>query len=160
MTSRPQLFIRDGGRIVAAPSADIAVAERYLEWPDKGPLRNGRRVTVMAAKTTYAIGEEVRIIHVLEVTEPGLPLYVMGPKQVLEEYVDGQLATDAVADGIDPLFPGVYDGAVIPGPGLDFNWEITEYRFTAPGRHGLMWRPDPLESNVLFFHVAEMSLRS
>jgi hypothetical protein len=153
--ARPQLFVRQDGRVVEAPEADIAVAEGYASWPDKGPLVDGRRLTIMAAQSPYAVGDAVRIIHVLEVTTPDLPLYVMGPKPVLDEYVDGRLVTGSPPQGVDPLLPDSYDGRTLKGPGLDFNWEITSYRFAEPGRHEVVWRPGGLSSNKLFLGVGE-----
>ena len=50
----------------------------------------GTRLTILAKKNRYRVNEEVRIIHVLEVVEPGHRLFVMGPKPIYGEYIDGQ----------------------------------------------------------------------
>lgn len=152
---RPQLFVRRDGRPVPAPAEDIEVAEGYEGWRDKGETLGGRRVTIMSASTRYTVGEVVRVVHVLEVTEPGLPIHVMGPKPALEEYVDGRLASEAAVPGVDPLRPAVYDGPIVEGPGVDFNWEITTHRFTEPGRHVVRWQPGALRSNELVLEITE-----
>ncbi len=151
----PQLFVRREGRLVAAPDEDVAVAAGYERWPDKGEPSGGRRVTIMTSTTRCAVGDTIRVIHVLEVIESGLPIYVMGPKPVLEEYVDDRLATAASPTGADPLLPGPYDGPVLEGPGVDFNWEITTHRFTEPGRHVVRWCPGSLQSNELVVEVVQ-----
>lgn len=152
---RPQLFVRTNGRVVGAPEADIEVADGYSSWAEKGPLVDGRRLTIMTSPARYAIGDVVRIIHVLEVTTPDLDLYVMGPKPVLDEYVDGRLRTGETPKDVDPLLPDSYDGRTLKGPGVDFNWEITTYRFAESGRHEVVWRPGDLSSNRLSLDVGE-----
>jgi hypothetical protein len=146
---KPQLFTREDGRVVPASPADIAVAERYAGWSDKGPISGGRRLTLMASSTHYRVGAEVRVIHVLEATDSGVPLYVMGPKPVYNEFVDGQLATRALPRDADPFSPDSYDGRVLTGPGLDFNWDITTYGFDQPGPHRIEWRLGDVHSNTL-----------
>ncbi|MBN2493794.1 MAG: hypothetical protein JXR96_04315 [Deltaproteobacteria bacterium] len=150
----PGLYVRKGDRIADAPPADVAVARGYPLFAAKGPAKNGIRLTIMTAKLEVAVGEEVRVIHVLEAFEPGREVYVMGPKTVFEEYVDGELATQRYAG------PGVYDGAVMKSPWADYNYEITSYRFSKPGRHTIQWRGgDPsgesvgMQSNVLTISV-------
>lgn len=148
------LYARRGDSIVSAPEADIAVLRRYPRWPDKGALSgSGERLTILADKTTYSAGEEVRIIHVHEATKPGVQLYVMGPKAIYGEYVDGVLASPAAA-----ALETSYDGAVIPSPGADHNYEVSVHRFK-PGRHTIEWRfatlsgPAILSSNILSVEV-------
>jgi hypothetical protein len=150
----PRLYVRDGDRIVEAPDADQAVVDGYPEWESKGDVRDGIRLTIMAASSEYRPGEPVRVIHVLEATEFGVPLYVMGPKAVLSEYVDGELQTPRPLAGADPLVPAHYDGRVLDGPGLDVNWEITEYRFDEAGEHTIVWRPGRYASNELIITVS------
>ncbi len=150
---RPELFVRANGRVIKAPEEDIAVAEGYERWPDKGKLMDGRRLTIMAAGKTYVVGDQVRIIHVLEVAADH-PVYVSGPKPVLEEYLDGQLATTPLRVGQDPLEPSSYDGPVLRGPRVDYNWDITTYQFSKPGTHEVVWKPGSLASNRLSIEVA------
>jgi hypothetical protein len=150
---RPQLFVRDGDRVVAAPEEDLAVAAGYAEWEPKGSTVAGRRVTVMTAGSTYAVDDEVRVIHVMEALEPDVALFVVGPKEVIGESVDGELRTAAAVPGVDPLEPATYDGPVLDGPGVDFNWEITSYRFAEPGRYVIVWEPGDLRSNELIVDV-------
>ena len=149
---RPELFVRANGRVVKAPEEDIVVAEGYERWPSKGKLMDGRRLTIMAARKSYAVGDEVRIIHVSEVVADH-PVYVSGPKPVLEEYVDGQLATAPLPAGENPLEPSSYDGPVLRGPRVDYNWEVTTYQFSKLGTHQIVWKPGSLASNGLSIDV-------
>jgi hypothetical protein len=80
------------------------------------------------------VGEEVQVIHVCEVTKPGIEVYVMGPKRIHEEYVDGKLGS-APWKGL-----GVYDGAVLTLPMADANYDLTTYTWTTPGTHTIQWR--------------------
>ncbi len=77
-----------------------------------------------------------------------------GDQPVHDEYVDGELVTASTPAGEHPLAPSAYDGRVTEGPGVDFNYEVTQYRFDAAGRHALQWRPAPFASNVLHIEVA------
>jgi hypothetical protein len=133
-TSAAQVFIRQGDRIVDAPESDQKVAGAYTDYKDKGEVNNGKRITILTAKTEYEVGEEIRVIHVLEIINAGAILHIMGPKTVDEEYVDGTLA--------DPKGPDEngYDGRVMKSPGVDCNYEVTTYRFTEPGTHTIQWR--------------------
>ncbi|RAN77911.1 hypothetical protein B5P43_17875 [Bacillus sp. SRB_336] len=152
---RPNLFARDGDRIVEAAAGDLAVAAGYARATDKGAVSDGYRLTVLAGSAACRTGQTIRIIHVCESVAPDAPLYVMGPKPVAGEYVDGHLAAPpAPPAGEHPLIPRSYDGRVAPGPGLDFNFEITEYNFDTPGRHSVQWRPGSWASNTLWFDVS------
>jgi len=131
------------------------VTRRYEAWPDKGPVVDGKRLTLMADPTTVEPGEEARVLHVFERTEPGDWLYVMGPKTPYGEQVDGQLTTEAPPAGDDPLAPADYDGATLPSPGLDTNFELTVYSFDEPGRHEIVWELGALRSNTLTIDVVE-----
>ena len=144
----PQLFARDGASIVPAPPGDHAVAATYARSAVRGPLRDGVRITILTERAKYKVGEEVRVIHVLEAPEPGHELYVMGPKPIHSEYVDGVERTPP------PPAPGSYDGRVLQSPGVDWNYEVTTYRFTTPGPHRLQWRADGRESNVIELEVS------
>jgi len=154
-----ELYVRQGNAIVNAPPGDLAVARDYAnaDSKHKGKIHHGQRITIMTARTEYLVGEEVRVIHVLEAPEAGHKLWVMGPKRIQEEYVDGKLASP-------PRSPNyVYDGVVLDSPGADFNYEITVYKFTKPGVHTILWKggeyhtlDDPgLTSNVLHIGVKE-----
>ena len=129
----PQLFVRQGNRVVSAPATDVAVAAGYEDWADKGAWIDGRRLTIMVDARPYRDGDVVRVIHVLEVSA-GHSLYAAGPKPVKSEYVDGRLVTPEPVPGADPLDPTSYDGPILAGPGVDFNWEITEYELKRPRR--------------------------
>ncbi|MGN6106098.1 MAG: hypothetical protein ACTHU0_13405 [Kofleriaceae bacterium] len=143
----PALQVRSDGAIVPAPAEDQAVAASYAKSPVRGPLSDGARITILTARTRYRLGEEVRVIHVLEAPTPGKDLYVMGPKEIYAEYVDGVERT-----GKQPT--AGYDGAVVASPGADFHYEVTSYRFDKPGPHRIQWRADGRESNVIEIEVA------
>jgi hypothetical protein len=136
-----------------------AVARVYEGWRDKGTVMDGKRLTLMAEATTAAAGEELRVLHVFERTEPGGRLYVMGPKVPYGEYVDGRLATEAPPHRRDPLVPAEYDGEVIPSPGIDTNFEVTVYSFDEPGAHEIVWDLGALRSNALIIDVVETDER-
>jgi hypothetical protein len=82
-------------------------------------------------KTTYKVGEEIRVIHIAEVTEPGHLVYVMGLKPVHGEYVNGQLVTEASGKDEDPLAPQFYDGATVASPAVDIT-TILQLIFSRP----------------------------
>jgi hypothetical protein len=149
----PGLYVRIGDTIVDAPEADQQVAMGYPSWEDRGELHDGRRMTLMAAPGPCLTDEVVRVIHVVESPEPGWLLYVMGPKQVFGEYLDGMPATDPVPGWGDPFIPEFYDGAVVESPAVDFNYDITSYRFDTPGMHEVQWIMDGWQSNVLTIEV-------
>jgi len=113
----------------------------------------GRRITIMTGERRYRAGEEIRVHHVMEATEPGIDVYVMGPKQVTDETVNGELRTAAGPPSADPFRPSEYDGRVVPGPAIDFNYEVTAYRFTRPGAYQILWKPGEWKSNVLEIEV-------
>jgi hypothetical protein len=142
----PGLYLRKNDRIVEAPSEDIDTARRYPRTKDKGKIINGKRITIMTAKNRYRIGEEVRVIHVFEAVEAGHEIFVMGPKPVLE-FLDDHLATPTAA----PI--QVYDGPVLKSPGVDYNYEITRYRFNEPGKHIIYWKLDELVSNTIDLEI-------
>jgi hypothetical protein len=149
----PGLYVRKGGEIVEAPEADVAVAKSYPRAAEKGPLIDGHRLTLLTAKRTYRVGEEVRVIHVHEVAIEGEQVYVMGPKPIRGELVNGKMVTPAVLADVDPFIPAIYDGAVLPSPAVDYNWEITSYRFSAPGGRTIQWKLGNFASNVLTIEV-------
>jgi hypothetical protein len=133
------------------------VAERYGEWPDKGPERDGRRLTLLTDTARPRVGDDVRVLHVLEDVRPGRLLYLMGPKPVYGEELDGRPSTPPVPPGEDPFAPGLYDGLVVDSPGIDANFEVTAYRFDEPGRHEVVWRAGDLESNTLELTIGEQA---
>lgn len=151
----PGLFVRKGSEIVEAPAADVEVAKSYPRSKDKGPLIDGHRLTLLTKKRTYRVGEEVRVLHVHEVTLEGEQVYPMGPKPIRGEYVNGKLVTPSVVADADPFIPEVYDGAVVPAPAADYNWEITSYRFSAPGTRTIQWKLGKYASNVLTVEITQ-----
>ena len=148
LTRWPGLYMRQGDCIIEALPDDIEVAKGYPTLSDKGPVRQGRRITIMCLKRRYRVGEEVRVIHVLEAMEPGQEIFIMGPKVVCGEYLDGRAMTaDTCGDA------QAYDGAVLKSPGVDYNYDITSYRFDTPGRHQIYWQMGELRSNTLELDV-------
>ena len=78
----------------------------------------------------------------------------MGPKPVYDEYVGDILATTALPAGEEPLVPWSLDGRVATGPAIDYNYEITQYRFDEPGIYLIQWRLGMLASNTLGIQIA------
>lgn len=147
--AEPTLFVREGDRIVPAADVDVELARRYPSFPEKGQVRDGYRLTILTHRAVYRVSEEIRVVHVCEAVAPGTELYVMGPKPVCGEYVDGRPATAPCPNPAEPLAPiEPYDGRVVPGPGIDTNYEITRYTFDAPGIHTIVWRLGELASNT------------
>ncbi len=147
----PGLFEWRQGVPVEAPAADVAVARQYPCLADKGPLVSGMRLTVMSRKRRYGVGEEVRVVHVVEVVEPGRTLYVMGPKPVYGEYVDDRPMTPEPPG--DLWEPATYNGPTLASPAVDYNYDITAYRFDRVGTHTIQWRIGSLRSNQLAIEV-------
>lgn len=143
------LYVRDAGVPVDAPADDVAVLRTYLDGRGLGPLHDGSRITLLAARRVFAVNEPVRVVHVLEHTLAGHSLYVMGPKPVTDVQVDDAPPSSYAADGM----PESYDGVVLPSPGADTNFERTVYRFARPGLHHIQWRHAGLASNVLCIEV-------
>lgn len=153
-TGFPLLYEHVGGDLRPAPAGDQAIARSYPGWPEKGEIVRGRRLTILTARRRVRPGDEVRILHVAEALDADARLYTMGPKAVFGEYVDGQPATapEEDEDG-DPLWPGNYDGPVVPGPAVDYGYAVTVYRFEAAGPHRIVWRLGDLLSNELLIQV-------
>jgi len=149
----PGLFVRKGSEIVDAPAEDVAVAKTYPRLEAKGPIIDGHRITLLTKRRTYHVGEEVRVLHVHEIPEPGDNVYPMGPKAIRGEYVNGKLVTPSVVADADPFIPAVYDGAVVPSPAVDYNWEITTYRFSASGTRSIQWKLGKYASNILTIEI-------
>src|SRR5215211_3464324 len=144
----PGLYVREGDRIVEAPADDVAVAKTYPTFDDKGDIVDGRRITILTKSTTHQPGDQVRVLHVVEYTQPGFQVYVMGPKRVYGETVNGELVTDTVPDE-DPFHPSEYSGVTLPSPAVDYNYEITSYSFQRPGVYRIQWQLRKLKSNLL-----------
>lgn len=143
----PGLYMRKGTEIVEALAEDIEVAKRYPETKEKGKVVGGKRLTIFTKKRRYKVNEEVRVIHVMEVAEPGHKIFVMGPKPIYGEYVDDKLVTPRAAP------EQIYDGLVLDSPGVDYNYDITSYRFVEPGPHRIHWQIGELRSNTLRLEV-------
>ncbi len=145
------LYERKEGKIVRASAEDLALARTYGSFSDKRPLIGGQRITILTGKTLYQVGEEIRVLHVLEAVAPGITVYVMGPKMIYGEFIDGELVS-----GKDPG-PATYDGLVMQSPLADFHYDITKYTFRQPGKHAIQWKGGGhpiqgslrLESNVI-----------
>jgi hypothetical protein len=134
LDGRPfELTVRRGDRLVPAPMELLLLARTYPQFAHKGKVFDGRRITLMTERQRYRVDEAVRVIHVLEAVDRRVLVYDMGPKPVFEEYVDGAR--------VSPRWMAApYDGVVLDGPAVDFNYDVTEYRFHAPGRHAIEWR--------------------
>jgi hypothetical protein len=141
-----------GPDLITAPPEDLAVVRAYPTGRIRGPLVGGTRVTILTAKKSYRVGEEIRVIHVAEFTKPGEEVFVMGPKPVTGEYLDDALVSEPVP-AWGPFTTIIYDGAVVKSPWADTNYEITTYRIGTPGLHRLQWRAGSVLSNVLCLRV-------
>lgn len=150
----PGLYVRQEQRIVDAPAEDQTVAKSYPSWPSKGALNSGMRITLLTKKTRYALGEQIRVIHVFEAPGAGIDVYVMGPKFVYGESVDGAPVSGAPELKTYPWL-GIYDGAVLKSPAVDYNYDITTYRFSEPGAHVISWQLGPLRSNAITVEIGE-----
>jgi hypothetical protein len=150
----PGLSVRRDDEIVPAPEADVQVARSYPGAPGKGVWIDQRRITLLTSRVRVRVGEPVRVIHVSETTRAGDQLYVMGPKPIRGEHVDGALRTAPAPTSGDPLAPaGLYDGRVMPAPVVDYNWDMTEYSFSSTGSHTIEWKLGALVSNQLVIEV-------
>lgn len=148
----PGLYVRDGDRIVEASASEIAVARTYPQFQDKGPIVDGRRITILTEGTVRRVAHAIRVIHVVEFLEPGSQVYVMGPKPICGEYINDELVTDPVPSG-DPLVPVDYSGTTLPSPAVDYNYDITAYRLDQVMQYRIQWRLGELYSNVLAIEV-------
>ena len=148
----PGLYQRENNTILDAFGVDVMVARQYPFWEEKGEIIEGYRLSIKTEKTNYSVGETVRVIHVMEVVEPGLEVFVMGPKSIYGEFLDNIIQGEKPAT---PDYPwmGMYDGAVLKSPDLDYNFEVTTYNFTKPGVHKIVWMPGSLISNTLTISV-------
>ncbi len=153
-TPIPRLYVRRGESLDPASDADRRLVEQYPDWPDKGEVVDGRRITIMTGATSCAAGEEVRVAHIFEAVEPGEAVFIMGPKPVYGEYVDGVLATLVPPNPDSPWVPTFYAGATLPSPAVDYGYEITSYRFEESGEHTIVWDLGPLRSNRLVVTVS------
>ncbi len=149
----PGLYVYDRDQLVKAPEEDCLVARSYPTWADKGSLFEGKRLTLLTKRTTYQVDEQIRVLHVVDVSESGHSVYVIGPKEIYGEYVDGKLVTEPLPMRDDPLIPRMYSGAVLPSPAVDYNYEITTYTFSEPGTHQIYWKLGSLQSNILTLAV-------
>jgi hypothetical protein len=145
----PEVYVHAGAQIVKAPAEDQAVAASFAASPTRGTLKDGQRITILTAKAKYAPNEEVRVIHILDAPDAGHPVYVMGPKPITGELVDGVEKTPAA-----PM-PSAYDGRVVQSPAVDYNYEVTTYKFDTPGIHLIQWKANGMESNVIAVEVTK-----
>lgn len=150
------MAVRQGLRLskTMTEADQFAATLAYATWPDKGMIVRGRRLTILTMRECVRPNETTQIIHVAEAIDPSAVLYTMGPKAVLGEQVDGKLVTaPEVEDGDALLPPGLYDGPVVPGPAVDYGYEMSTYRFETPGVHRIVWHLGDLVSNELLIFV-------
>lgn len=151
----PPCFTRDAhGTPAPCAEPDAAVIRTYATWPAHGRARRHVRFSIGTAATRVKVGARVRILHVMESLDKS-QLWVMGPKAVYGLTVDGKLrgTLGPNVGGSEPWLGETYDGAVEPGPGLDTNFEISEFLFETPGRHTVVWHVGAWTSNTLVFTV-------
>lgn len=136
-------------------SSSDHIAQTYATWPDKGPLHQDARLTLVSLRLDVQVGDSIAVWHVYEAVSPGRELYIMGPKPVPGEYLDGELRTTSVPEGWAYPWQRLYDGAVLPSPGIDTHWEPSTYTFDKPGTHSIQWKVNGLESNTLVIKVMD-----
>ncbi len=142
------LYDRQGDEIIDAAAEDTKLAMSYPDFQGKGPVKDGTRLTIMVQNRVFAKGETIHILHFVEITRPGAELYIMGPKQVYGLYIDDHLMGEQAPDSQYP-WVGIYDGAVLPSPELDYNFEIGKYAMDVIGEHNIQWRIDGFVSNTV-----------
>ncbi len=145
----------DRSKLVKGPQEDVEVLRTYARAAEKGPLTGpaGERLTILTKKKTYAVGEEIRVLHVHEVTRAGKEVFVMGPKGIFGEYVDARMVSTLAAAPADS-----YDGAVLQSPEVDHNYESSGYKLPA-GRHVLQWKFKTLSGTYLESNVVTIDVR-
>jgi hypothetical protein len=98
-------------------------------------------------------GETIEVIHVADFVEEGREVYVMGPKTIYGEHIDGVVQNELPPYFEDALIPIFYNGAVITSPALDFNYNITTITFKEAGIHTIVWQPGDYSSNTLEIEI-------
>lgn len=141
-------FIDKNGEITEADSAEVNLVLYYNPQSNTKKFVNEERVTILSKKTNYAVNEPVKIVHLFESSSANNELYINGPKQIYDEYVNSSLKTETAASNSYP-WTTIYDGEVIQAPGIDYAFDITEYQFNEPGTYLIQWKPVGLESNLL-----------
>ncbi len=92
----------------------------------------------------------------MEELEAGRSLYVMGPKAICGEFVNDSAASmPCITNEPEPWLPMIYNGLTLDSPGMDYNFEITQYRFKTAGTYEIQWRPGECSSNVITVMVSE-----
>lgn len=86
---------------------------------------------LLTSKAECRPGEPVRVFHVCESMAPYPP-----------------------PEAESPLAPAPYDGRVHDGPGIDANYEVTEYRFEVPEVHTIEWRLGSHVSDLVRIEVS------
>ncbi|MFN8393848.1 MAG: hypothetical protein U0176_04155 [Bacteroidia bacterium] len=137
-----------GTTFIDIDSAGARMIRSYHTFPDKGPMRGRRRITLLPEFTRVKVGDTIRIFHIYEDIKPGGELMTMGPKPVRGVWVDG--VCNALPDK-RLTYPGLmmYDGIVRFGPDWDYNFQLTRVTFTTPGEHQVIWKVWGLKSNMV-----------
>lgn len=131
----------------------IPIADPPTVLIDPAPVAqdDGLTLGIAADRTSVAVGEVVSVAHAVGVPA-GHDAWIMGPKPVYGENVDGQARTE-MYETADYPWVGEYDGAVVPGPRVDNNFVVTSYRFATPGKHTIVWSIGGHVSNTLVIDV-------
>jgi hypothetical protein len=153
---------------VAHPPADEtplsftdSLIEAYKRWPDKGPVSNKRRATIMVVNDTIGVNDTLVVYHVYEELKKNRYYSTMDGKSVCSEYVD-DLLKGCPGDSSYTAFwfcDCGYDSAIVinqretNGPGIMANFENTKYVFKSPGLHTILWTPGENVSNTLTITV-------
>jgi hypothetical protein len=133
------------GKPIEGDSSFQNLVVNYPYWKNKGDTFSNVRITILSARIDYHAGETIRIAHILDMPKPGSYLSIMGPKSIVGEYINDSLATPPGESWVN----GIYDGIILPSPGVDYNFKITKYKFKKPGTYNIQWKMGKHISNIL-----------
>lgn len=125
----------------------------YEDLAHKSEENAERILAILTAQKVVAVDEPVRVFHLIEFMKKGAEIFIMGPKDIYGEFVNGHLASPKVPEGQMYPWMMLYDGPVLEGPGLDENFKVSVYRFSQPGRYEINWQFEEQRSNTLTITV-------
>jgi hypothetical protein len=134
---------------------DQKLLQKYPYWIEKGNWFDDRRLTLMVSKTNFLCNESIRVFHVFEDVKVGREIFTTGPKKIRGEYINDHLVSAPFIASQDPWAVDVIDGETPHAPDVDYNFEITTYRFSKSGIYRIQWKLGDYRSNVLVIHVSE-----
>lgn len=137
---------RDTGmNIINAAPEDSLISKSYPYWIDKGPAKDGFRLTILTRTLRHHIGDTVHIVHVMEQMRHD-DIGLMGPVVITCEYINDKLATDSSLTGTYKPWSEYegkgfgYDGLVTQGPYVMAHCCTTKYVLRQPGTYRVQWK--------------------